>query len=59
MILYYTGTGNSRFIAEAAADFLANEVQEARGQPRKPDLDEPEIAIALPDKMQGNKHPFY
>ena len=54
MILYYTGTGNSRFIAEAAADFLANEVQEARGQPRKPDLDEPEIAIALPDKMQGN-----
>ena len=30
MIIYYTGTGNSRFIAEAAADFLADEVTDAR-----------------------------
>ncbi len=30
MIIYYTGTGNSRFIAEAAADFLVDEVTDAR-----------------------------
>lgn len=30
MIIYYSGTGNSRFIAEAAADFLADELTDTR-----------------------------